>query len=159
MVELLVAMTVMAIGILALFAMFQSAVLQITRASTTSTAAALADSEMEGYRAIKYEAIGLDEADIALADGTYTSDSAYQTNPADRVALAACGSSPCTTSVPTLVVTGADNRDYRVDTYISVQNVTNGRDVVLVTVVVRDQQDTSKVWARVASSFDESTGL
>ena len=49
MVELLIAMTVMAIGLLAVFAMFESSILSITRASTTSTTSALADAEMENY--------------------------------------------------------------------------------------------------------------
>ena len=159
MVELLIAMSVMAIGILALFAMFQSAILQIRRASTTSTAAALADREMENYRAIKYGIIGLDEADVLIADSTYQADSAYESNPSDRVHVDGCGTAPCTTSVPTETVTGADARPYRLDTYIVAQQVVNGRPVVLVTIVVRDSADPTQVWARVASSFDESTGL
>lgn len=159
MVELLIAMSVMAVGILALFAMFQSAILQIRRASTTSTAAALADTEMENYRAIKYAVIGLDEAQVLAADSTYTGDSAYEANPSDRVHVSACGTAPCTNSVPTQTLTGADSSAYRVDTYIVAQQVVNGRPVILVTIVVRDSADPNVVWARVASSFDESTGL
>jgi len=162
MVELLIAMTVMAIGLLALFAMFQSSILSITRASQTSTAAALADTEMESFRAVKYEAIGLDEAHIAGTDGTYTGDPAYEANAADREHVVACGISPCTAAVPSQILTGADGRSYRVDVYVANQLVTGGsggRDVKLVTVVVRDSGDPTQTWARVASSFDESTGL
>lgn len=162
MIELLIAMTVMAIGLMALFAMFQSSILSITRASQTSTAAALADTEMENFRAIKYDAIGLDEAHIAGTDSTYQGDSAWEANAADREHVVACGVSPCTTAVPTQTKAGADGRNYRVDVYVVNQLVTGGsggRDVKLVTVVVRDSDDPTRTWARVASSFDESTGL
>ncbi len=163
MVELLIAMSVMAIGLLALFAMFESSILSITRASTTSTAAALADAEMENYRAIKHEVIGLDEADIAVTDATYTSDPAHESSAANREHVLTCTSNPppCTNSMPTQTKTGADGKQYRVDTYIVNQQVNGGagRDVKLVTIVVRESADPSQIWARVASSFDESTGL
>jgi prepilin-type N-terminal cleavage/methylation domain-containing protein len=165
MVELLIAMTVMAIGILALFAMFESSVLQIKRASTTSTAAALADTEMENYRAIKHNVIGLDDTAVVAADATHKGDAAFVNvtgtstpTAGARAHVVACGTGTCTTSVPTKTVTGADNRSYRVDTYVSWQGVSSGRPVKLVTVVVRDNASPYRTWARVASSFDESTG-
>ena len=164
MVELLIAMTVMAIGLLALFAMFQSSILSITRASQTSTAAALADTEMESFRAVKYETIGLDEVHVTPTDSVYQADAAFETSAADREHVATCLSNPapCTDALPSQTLTGADGREYRVDVYVANQPVTGGsggRDVKLVTVVVRDADEPSKTWARVASSFDESTGL
>lgn len=162
-VELLIAMTVLAVGVLAVFAMFEAGIVQIRRASTVTTAAALLDAEMEKFRAIRYDAIGLDETDVTATDSIYKADSAYDPDPADRVNLPACGSSPCTTKVPVQTITGADGRSYRVDTYVTWQTVSNGvatgRNVKLVTILVRDGSDASKVWARVSSSFDESTGL
>jgi prepilin-type N-terminal cleavage/methylation domain-containing protein len=53
MVELLAAMTVMLVGVLAVFSLFQAGIIQIRRASTVTTAAALADAEMEKFRAYK----------------------------------------------------------------------------------------------------------
>ena len=176
MVELVCAMGVMAIGILAVYAMFQSGIVQMKRASTTSTAAALADSEMENYRAVRYDTIGLASADVDASDSTYRGDAAYRAisspqNQADStVVLAKCPATPCTTSVPTKTVTGADAKSYRVDTYVTWQTVTGsdpdgagpkpaptGRNVKLVTLVVRDPA-TARVYARVASSFDSATG-
>ncbi len=61
-VELLAAMMVLMIGILALFAMFESGIRQIKRASTVTTAGALADREMENFRAIRYDSIGLPDS-------------------------------------------------------------------------------------------------
>ena len=80
-----------------------------------------------------------------------------------RVDVNACGTAPCTTLVPTTTVTGADGRQYRVDLYASWSEVRNssgatGRSVKLITIVVRDQASPYKVWARVASTFDQSTG-
>jgi prepilin-type N-terminal cleavage/methylation domain-containing protein len=168
MIELVCAMTIMSIGVMALFAMFQTGMTAVKRASYVSTAAAIADSEMEGYRAIKYEAIGLGQTAVQSADSTYTSSTAYKaiSSPANQtnstVVVTPCGSSPCTNSVPTKTVTGADNRTYRVDTFISWKAITNstgtaGRDTKLVTVIVRDST-TLRTYARVSSTFDLSTG-
>jgi Tfp pilus assembly protein PilV len=161
-VELLIAMTVLVIGILALFAMFESGIRHIRRASTVTTAAALADKEMENFRAIRYDSIGLPDTLVLAAAPPYSGDTAYDPDVADRVDLTVCGTSPCTTKVPVQTLTGADGESYRVDTYVTWQNVGTapqiGRRVKLVTIVVRDADDTSKVWARTASSFDQSTG-
>jgi prepilin-type N-terminal cleavage/methylation domain-containing protein len=157
-IELLAAMIVLAIGILALFAMFESGIRQLTRASTVTTAGALADKEMESYRAIKYASIGLPDSLVLVATAPYSSDAAYSANAATRVNLVACGTAPCTTKVPVQTLTGADGKSYRVDTYVTWQTIGAGRAVKLVTVVVRDGTNTSKVWARAASAFDRSTG-
>jgi prepilin-type N-terminal cleavage/methylation domain-containing protein len=155
-IELMIAMTVLAVGILALFAMFESGIRSITRASTVTTAAALADKEMENFRAIRYDAIGLPENLVTAAAAPYSFDPAFSST--SRVAVDACGTSPCSTKVPVQTLTGADGRSYRVDTYITWQTVGAGRGVKLVTIVVRDGTDVNKTWARTASAFDESTG-
>ncbi len=157
-VELLAAMTVLMIGILALFAMFESGIRHLSRASTITTAGALADREMEGFRAIRYANIGLPDSLVLAAAAPYSSDAAYQSSSASRVDLVACGTAPCTTKVPVQTLTGADGKSYRVDTYVTWQSVGGGRSVKLVTIVVRDAADPSKVWARAASAFDRSTG-
>jgi hypothetical protein len=192
---------------------------------------------MEKIRAIKFEAIGLNNSTVDAADATYKGDDAYTVNSSatttlsgaltsgatsmtvasggsfpgsgqfrvriddemvritagagsstwtitraadgtvasahssganviivQRVDLPTCGSSPCTTMVPTKNVTGADGRAYRLDTYVTWTGVkasggASGRSVKLVTMVVRDQAAPYRTWARVASTFDESTGL
>ena len=52
-IELLMSMTMLNIGILALVAAFQSGAFALKRASAVSTAAAIADIQMERYRAYK----------------------------------------------------------------------------------------------------------
>ncbi len=168
MIELLIAMSVLAIGVLAVFSMFASGMVAIKRASTVTTAAALADTEMERFRAAKYSGIGLADADGNLvvdgADSTYTSDSAYRAVSNPPNALNSAVVLAATSYVPTRNVAGADGKSYRVDTFITWQEVksasgTAGRKVKLVTIVVRDTGSSARVWARVASSFDESTGI
>lgn len=91
MVELVAAMTIMMIGVLAVFALFQSGLVQLQRASTITTAGALADAEMERFRAVRYETLGLDETQVAAlvtaedpdvyaADGAYADDTSVTTN-------------------------------------------------------------------------------
>jgi Tfp pilus assembly protein PilE len=158
-VELLAAMTVLMVGILALFAMFESGIRSLSRASTVTTAAALADREMESYRAIRYASIGLPDDLVLAAAAPYSSDAAYQSSAPARVNLPTCGLVlPCTNDIPVQTLSGADGLSYRVDTYITWQTVGPGRQVKLVTIVVRDAANPSKVWARAASAFDRSTG-
>jgi prepilin-type N-terminal cleavage/methylation domain-containing protein len=167
MVELLAAMSVLSVGVLALFVMFQSGMASIKRASDVTTAAALADTAMEQFRAVRYDTIGLAASDVNAADSAYKGDPAYRaiSSPQNQldstVVVGKCPATPCTSSVPTATTTGADGRTYRIDTYVSWRRftgATSGRDLKLVTVVVR-APGTSRVLARVASSFDESTGI
>ena len=64
-IELLMAMVMLNIGILAIVAAFQSGMIALNRASKISTASALADSQMELYRAITYSAISLDSTSLS----------------------------------------------------------------------------------------------
>ena len=235
-VEMLCALVVLSVGVLAVIAMFESGVKQLRRASTVTTAGAIAESQMEKFRELKFESLGVPDSLAAGADATYKGDPAFRADttptttlaaalsasatsltvtsasgfPAvapfrvklgseivlvsrgagttqwtvtramdgtvagsyaagtslvwkQRVAVAACGSPPCTTIVPTATVPGADRRSYRVDTYATWRTIdtgaATGRQVKVMTVVVRDSQSPAKVWARASSSFDEATGL
>lgn len=152
MIELLMAMTMLNVGILAIVAAFNSGTVALRRASTISTAAALADQQMERYRAVQYSAIYLDTSLLGAVDGTYTGDTAYSASQINQTCY------PVTDLCdPSRDVTGADNNAYRVDTYIVSETPTGGRPLKLVTIVVRDTDD-NRAYARVASTFDESTG-
>lgn len=89
MIELLAAITILLVGLMAVFAVFNAGLIQIRRASTITTAAALADAEMERFRAIKYESIGLADADVVAADATYQGDRAYRADISPATSLAA----------------------------------------------------------------------
>ena len=55
-------------------------------------------------------------------------------------------------------MTGADNKSYRLDVYIVQTTPTGGRPVKQVTLVIRDATNTSRIYVRQASRFDQSTG-
>src|SRR5436853_2760685 len=80
MLELLMAMVVLNVGILAVVAAFSSGNAALARASRISTAAALANKQMEVYRGLKYDNIVFitSEWTSATGDSTYTADSVYQ---------------------------------------------------------------------------------
>jgi Tfp pilus assembly protein PilV len=88
-IELLMSMTMLNIGILALVAAFQSGAFALQRASKTSTGAAIADIQMERFRAMTYTSIALDSTSLtsAQADATYTGD-------VDLLGLAAAAGMP-----------------------------------------------------------------
>ena len=167
-IELLIAMVMLNIGILAIVAAFNTGIVTLNRASRTSTAAALADKTMESYRALPYGCI---YENTPGTDTTYTTDSAY------NATYGITGGTSCTTAPPAASgnQAGADRKNYRVDTFVvwscSAGSVSgggstpqcttsgSGRPVKKVTVVVRDAAKlTARPLVRVASTFDASTG-
>ena len=160
MIELIIALTVLNIGILATVAALNSGAIALQRASKLSTATAIADAQMERYRAIRYDAIMLDTTELGadVADSTYAADSAYQTGMATGTCV-----SPLPLEcdpVRTVAATASpDHKPYRVDTYIVEQApVAASRPVKIITIVVRDGLNLSKSLVRAQSTFDESTG-
>ena len=160
-IELLMAMVMLNIGILAIVAAFNSGIFALNRASALSTASALADSQMETYRAITYAAIGLDSTTLGTVDNTYKCDSALGAscpNSTSGEVTQSCSSLPNECN-PSRSVAGADHKPYRVDTYITTTTPSGGRSVKVVTVVVRDGNHLSaRPLALVSSTFDQSTG-
>jgi Tfp pilus assembly protein PilE len=155
-VELLMAMTILNIGILAVVAAFNSGIVTLRRSGMTATASVLADKQMELYRSLTYGAIALDPSSIPSST-PYTSDSAYSASQA-TVTCSTPLPAQCSASQTT---TGPDRHSYRVDTYIVDDHPagTGGRAVRKVTVVVRDGQHLGTVLARSTSTFDCSTAL
>ena len=147
-VELLVAMTVMVVGITALVAALSSGMVALQRAEQSSTAAAVADIQMEGYRKLRFASI-----------------------------TPTCGptASPSDDCFVSSTVTGPDGRSYRVDnairwncalgtlggTVASPDCTPSGgtRPAKFVTVVVYDPSTTpAKELFRESSTFDQATG-
>ncbi len=171
-VELLVAMVILNVGLLAILAAFVSGSTTLRRASRVATASTVADTQMELYRALTYTAIHLDQTQLAAADTTYRCDSALGTSCPNTINSCPDGSTCADGSVPVVDpcadtqclptrdnVPGPDHGSYRIDTYIVYRTPAQGRQVKLVTVVVHDERDsTGPALARQTSSFDESTG-
>ena len=168
MLELLMAMVMLNVGILAVVAAFSSGNAALYRANRISTAGALANKQMEAYRGLKYDNIVFvtSEWTSAIANSTYTGDTVYQTNMSNPVAphalvatVSTCPANvPASACDPSYTTTGADHRSYRVDTYLYYDTPTSGQQLRAVTVVIRNPDDLTRVFARVSSTFDSSTG-
>jgi type II secretory pathway pseudopilin PulG len=173
-IELVIAMTMLNIGILAIVAAFNSSALALSRASKISNASALADTQMELYRGLQYGNIVFDttEWNSARVEANYTADPVYQANMANPVAPkmlvpsisgGACTAtgSPATVPAgcdPSRLTRGSDGRQYRIDTYLYYDQPTNGQQLKVITVVVREASKLNRSLARLTSTFDSSTG-
>ncbi len=158
-IELVIAIAIINVAILAMFAMFQAGALSVLRASRTSNGAVVAEKQAELYRALLYR-------DIQLNDGLVTtaaSDSLHISASEWGSSTSQVKSSTCTSTLPECMpiqtsVTGADGRAYRVDTFVQAVTPSSGRAGKQVTVVVRLASDTSRILAKLTSNYDLATG-
>jgi Tfp pilus assembly protein PilV len=187
-IELLISIVVLQIALLALVGAFGAGSVALGRAAKINTAAVLADQQMELYRSMPYDAIGLDTAS-APTTGTYIADTTVcppsqnpvcgnsgpvnNTNNSTWSCTAASGSSsvstyfsanginPCTAHrVVNSVSTprSPDSRTYYVDTYIKYGTLTAGERPAKQVSIVVREEATSKELALIASTFDCATG-
>jgi Tfp pilus assembly protein PilV len=131
-IEMLAAIVLINIALLAILLAMNSGMVALRRSAETSTASAIADQQLERFRARAFSAIYLDTSSLAAADSTYRSDSAYSASQVTQSCsplVAAC--------TPSQNVTGPNGRTYRVDTYIVSVVPAGGAAVKQITVVVR----------------------
>lgn len=171
-IELVIAMVVLSIAILALVAAYTSGFMALNRATRVSSARLVADAQMERIRAVQYSAIQLGTTSGSCGascsmDSTYTSDTAYSSTA--QVTNTTCASTE-PTCLPTQTKTGPDGSSYRLDTYIEYTCVSgtlstspsltcgsgNPYPVKRVTVVVRSSTLTTPV--REQSTFTTFPG-
>jgi Tfp pilus assembly protein PilV len=155
-IELVIAMLVLNIGLLALVAAFNSGSVALKKAAQVSTATVLADKQLELYRGIKFTAIGLQSGLVTTANG----DSLYAANwPAGTPDTTSCTDATKPECQPMQTVVGPDGRTYRIDSYVVSNPVAGGtRPVKTVRVIVRDGVALSENLVRAESTFDQSTG-
>jgi prepilin-type N-terminal cleavage/methylation domain-containing protein len=184
-VEVLIAMVVIAIGVSGLVAGLGGGILAVQRSAKASAAGAFADQQMEAYRRLSFAAIATSGTAGALTDCIYkgvvsaptcpvATDNAY--NATYKVdTLAACAQNYCK---PSWTAAGGNGVNYRIDSYISwacgVSTSTlvaavapatvptcsgspASAPVKAVTVLVRDGA-TKKTLVRVTSTFSALTG-
>jgi prepilin-type N-terminal cleavage/methylation domain-containing protein len=171
-IELLIAMTVMAIGISAIVAGFSSGLVALNNASRNGTAGTLADKQMEAYRALAYSSIRLTSAPNPVLDPTYTGDAAYDATYAVPTDATCSSIAPTCMPVQTQAsgLSAPDGRNYRLDTYAAwscpvgtlggtaaAPTCAGARPVKKVTVVVRDGATPAKTYVRETSTFDAAT--
>ena len=188
-IELLIAMVVLQVALLALVGTFSAGSVALGRASKINTAATLADQQMELYRAMPYDAIGLDTAG-APTTGMYVANTTYcpsgqtpvcsnsgpvnNTNTSTWSCTAASGSTSVSTyfsanginpCVAHRLVDGTttppspDGRSYSVDTYIMFGTLIAGERQSKQVSVVVREGSTGKILANIVSTFDCATGL
>jgi prepilin-type N-terminal cleavage/methylation domain-containing protein len=168
-IELLIAMTILAVAVGALILSFASSAVSLRRAGQKGTALTLADTQMEKYRTGVFTGVRIDGT-LVPASGTYvTAHSTDSTIPpsTNQAVAGSNGDASCPTSsepvacLPVQNVTGPDHRPYRVDTYVnyvnndttlSIRTPASGLTLKRVTVVVRDG-DTGTILARESSAF------
>ena len=163
-IELLVAMMIIAIALLALVAGYDSAAVSLHDSARKTTASALANRQMELYDSLPFSSIGLDATTTAnVGDPTNPAyDSLYATNSildgvwdtdpvtgvqteepsgtVNDVTIDGCGSTPqCS---PIQLVTAPDHHQYRIETFIvdRANNTAIRWTERVVTVIVRDAQ-------------------
>ena len=172
-VEMVISLVLLNIGLLALVGSLNSGAVAIARASRIAAATTLGDQQLSLYRALTWNALALDRTSAAALTGT---DNAYSCDAALKLDLAAaCSSSnrkalhtttTCASPlpvycIPSRTVVGSDGGLYRIDTYIVSETPTGvpqARPVRTVTVVVRNAHDTSRAWARLSSTFEQTLG-
>jgi prepilin-type N-terminal cleavage/methylation domain-containing protein len=187
-IELLIAMTILSIGLMAILATFTSSAISVNRSGHVNAAAVVADAQMETYRAMTYDDIGLDSTTFAALGATYKADSAcfdsatstdctQAGSPATKKLIAPTGSNTCATingwyattpCSPSRTVSGASSPDgytYRIDTFIAqlaaVANAAGGNPAVRArkqVTIVVRDGTTLAVYARQQTLFDCGTG-
>jgi type II secretory pathway pseudopilin PulG len=148
-VELIIAMFMLTVALLALSAGYDSAAVSVHNADKKTVAAKLASSQLELYQSLKPSLIGLDQATLTSIQAAgsavpgaadYVSDGGNLSPRGTDHTIGSCGSTP--QCLPIQDVTGPENHPYRIETFI--------RDVVntgatgtwnerYVTVTVRDR--------------------
>ena len=153
--ELVAAMSMLSIGLLALVAAFNSGAIVLHRSAKVSTANVLAERQLERYHAIRHDQIEL-AADPDATQVLYNASRPTGT----PVSFDPTCTAPACNAIQT--VTGPDGRSYRIDTYIVLRDFAESpgaalRPVKLVRVVVRDGADLTKVLVARDSTFDEAS--
>lgn len=139
-IELMAALVVLTIALLALAAGYDEAFVSLHRSSQKTIAAQLADRQLELYRALPYGSIGLDATTTANVGtvGNAAYDALYAGDPilagdfvtdqqtgvtsqlpsgtVNDVVRSGCGSTP--SCLPIQTVAGSDGRSYRIETFV-----------------------------------------
>ena len=133
-IELLIAMTVLAIAIGALVSVYASTILSMRHTSVEGNALTLVDKQVETFKTRPYSELRI--------TGLPASSDLYVTSPptnlsAAQKAVVSTGQVTGGTIPATQTVTGPDNRVYRIDSYVFPLTPGLGQPGVQVTVAVR----------------------
>jgi Tfp pilus assembly protein PilE len=143
-VELVVAIVVITIALLALMAAYDQSFFSLHSAAKTSASGQLAENQLELYASLPYSSVGLDSSTLTTkkaTDTNYSSDESALSGTGSDATITGCGSSAQCSPVQTL--TGSDGKSYKLETFIrllSNPNAPTGTtwNEKVVTLVVRD---------------------
>lgn len=157
MVELIVAMAVLSIAILALMGGYSAAFSSLHTASRQTVGATIANKQLELYSALQYTSIGLDAttlSSVKATNTTYVNDEAGLSNAATATDVTISGCGTATQCLPVQTITGSDSHAYTVETFIRDIPVTT-RSERFVTIIVRDPGATGNpLVAQLTAGFD-----
>jgi prepilin-type N-terminal cleavage/methylation domain-containing protein len=179
-VEMIVAMVVLTVALLALAAAYDEIFSSLHSSARKSAATNLAEQQLELYSSIPFASLGFNPtvlANVKAADSTYSADDAALSPSGTDLTTdpVTGGTTTCSTTTATdycrpvqckqegqsctyPVTTsndpvGSDNRHYKVETFI--RTVTQSTSEVMVTVIVRDPNETnSPIVYQASTAFD-----
>ena len=181
-IELIVALTILAVGIGGVVTVLTGSALSLQRSDQKGTALTLAETQIELYRNLPYKEVRLSDASWSSAPLTNSADPYFTANASEpdvpsgaksgevtdaAAGMTACAATPPPECQPVRTVTGPDHRLYRIDTYITDVTPTDngkpppvgtavGNPLRRVTVVVRTAQLPSlPILARNSSTFSD----
>ena len=154
-IELLIAMTFLAVAVGALIAVFASSILSLRHTSIEGNALTLADKQMETFKTLAYSKLKLNAATIGSAGTGYVSSPPSNLTSSQQASITS-GQTTGGTFAATQTVTGPDSRSYRIDTYIFPATPPGGQQVQQITVAVRSLTGSTvdAIKAQVTSAFD-----
>jgi type II secretory pathway pseudopilin PulG len=154
-VELVIAMTLLAVGVGALMSVYASSSVSLSHASIEGNALTVAEKQMETLRSGSYSDIALNASTIPSASDRYATDPPSNLTSTQRSSITS-GQQTGGTISATQTVTGPDGRHYRLDTYVFGITPPSGQTALQVSVAARLVTGTSvgAVRARLVTSFD-----
>jgi Tfp pilus assembly protein PilV len=161
MVELVAAVCILTVALLALIGAYGLGYFAINSTGQTTSAGLLASDQLELYASLSYASIGLDAttlASVQATDPNYSTDESALPVSGTDVTISGCGSSPQCSPVQTL--TGGDHKTYKLETFIrqlTNPNATNRTEKVI-TVVVRNMSTGGGKVVTMQTGFDSGSG-
>jgi hypothetical protein len=160
-IELIAAMLVLTVALLALVGAYSLGYFAIGASAKTASAGLLANNQLELYQSLPYTSIGLDATtltSVQASDPTYSTDEAALpgSGAVDRT-ISSCGASA--QCLPVQTITGADHKQYKVETFI--RDIANNPSIAarperVVTVIVRNLSATgSPIVLTMQTAFDQ----
>ena len=157
-VELLIALTFLAVAVAALVSVYSASLFSLRHSSIEGNALTLADKQMETFKTLPYASIAIDTTTIP-GSGLYVTSPPPNLTSSQQAAITT-GQVSGGTVPATQTVTGPDNRTYEIDTYVFKTSAGSGyEEYVQPTVAVRLVTGgvAGSIRAQSTSAFDSAS--